>query len=688
MFLLRARVLVAATTVIAAVAYPASTAGAAVRAPLRAAVAERSAASGKCAPVWFIGARGSGEPAKGNDGMGAPVDHMASVVSADLAAKGLAMAKMPVNYPADSVNDLKPNSAVITLLRRGDTAAASTLYVQTSVNKYDASMDEGIKQSESDVAAVVGQCPDAKIVMAGYSQGAVAVHDAENWLAKNKPNQFAHIAGTLLLGDPDRVPGTKAKLFGDTTATNAKGVRVYFRLVKPHDVPAPATTANIANANDIVGDFKAGDLTDSATRNNAMSVHTSYAKKVKGKMVYEPVLDDAAHWVAARVLDAFAKATVVQAPLPADAASQPSPWIFGVSCASPSFCVAVGSYLDTSGHDEGLILTQVNGLWTAAQAPAPLTASTTDRNVQLQGVSCTSSSFCVAVGESRNASGYFDGLILTWSGTAWTPSQAPVPPDAANNPVAALTGVSCSSSSYCLAVGQYRTSPKDQSELLSWSGGAWTPSRAPLPANVASNQAEAGYLVGVSCVSASSCTAVGSYGDGTIGGPWVLTETGDSWTSVGAPQPSDSTGNGQFWDASCPATSSCVAVGEYESTSSGFAGLLSTGSGSSWTAMSAPMPANGVSSQGAATYGVSCASSSRCLAVGVYSDDTSSEPLLLTKSGSSWTPAEAPVPANAGSIPYASLWGVSCPSQSFCVAGGVYVDTSGKDQLMLVTTST
>ncbi len=91
------------------------------------------------------------------------------------------------------------------------------------------------------MASVLAACPDAKIIMAGYSQGAAVVHDAENWLAKNKPAELAHVAGTLLLGDPDRVQDTKAKTFG-TAPKDAEGLRVELFLVRPHEVREKAHT--------------------------------------------------------------------------------------------------------------------------------------------------------------------------------------------------------------------------------------------------------------------------------------------------------------------------------------------------------------------------------------------------------------------------------------------------------------
>jgi hypothetical protein len=85
------------------------------------------------------------------------------------------------------------------------------------------------------------RAPDTRIVLAGYSQVAVAVHDAENYLAVNKPDAFSQVAGTLLLGDPDRVQRTRAKGFGTATGT-AEGLRIFLHLVKARDVPDPSTT--------------------------------------------------------------------------------------------------------------------------------------------------------------------------------------------------------------------------------------------------------------------------------------------------------------------------------------------------------------------------------------------------------------------------------------------------------------
>jgi hypothetical protein len=251
-----------------------------------------TAAKATCAaPVYFIGVRGSGELAQGNNGMGKEVNYMATRVRSDLADYELNVAFKSVNYPAVSTDVLKPTSTVLTLLKVGSVAPALALYAHTSTDRFDSSLDQGITQTEAAVAQVLKSCPTAEIIMAGYSQGAAAVHDAENWLQTNKPAEFEHIAGTLLVADPDRVPNTGAEQFGDSLAAG-EGVRVYLHLVKAHDVPEPETTANVTSIDDFVGDFQGPVSIENWKADTA--VHTSYYTTITGKAL----LTSAADWVA------------------------------------------------------------------------------------------------------------------------------------------------------------------------------------------------------------------------------------------------------------------------------------------------------------------------------------------------------------------------------------------------------
>ena len=81
---------------------------------------------------------------------------------------------------------------------------------------------------------------------------------------------------------------------------------------------------------------------------------------------------------------------------------------------------------------------------------------------ELFGVSCLKSKDCVAVG------GYYPGthsektLVESWNGSSWsiTPSPSPEGTDNAVNPIPELDGVSCTKSTACVAVGHYLNSSK------------------------------------------------------------------------------------------------------------------------------------------------------------------------------------------------------------------------------------
>jgi hypothetical protein len=95
-----------------------------------------------------------------------------------------------------------------------------------------------------------------------------------------------------------------------------------------------------------------------------------------------------------------------------------------------------------------------------------------------------------------------------WNGTAWTAQAVlPVPSGASS---VTPTGVSCTSATACTAVGFSRESGSPDAELTlaeAWNGTSWSVQDTPNPA------ANSNALEGVSCVTAGSCVAVGSAPD-------------------------------------------------------------------------------------------------------------------------------------------------------------------------------
>jgi hypothetical protein len=103
--------------------------------------------------------------------------------------------------------------------------------------------------------------------------------------------------------------------------------------------------------------------------------------------------------------------------------------------------------------------------WFAESMPEPVGAT----YPFVSGLSCTSNNFCIAVGSYLGA-GPDQPFAERWDGSAW--SVEPMPQVA--GPVdTELSSVSCTSSSACIAVGQYSTFPfqgtyKDSRRAMGW----------------------------------------------------------------------------------------------------------------------------------------------------------------------------------------------------------------------------
>ncbi|HEX6518949.1 MAG TPA: hypothetical protein VF070_02895 [Streptosporangiaceae bacterium] len=326
----------------------------------------------------------------------------------------------------------------------------------------------------------------------------------------------------------------------------------------------------------------------------------------------------------------------------ADTVPAAAPALTGVSCPVAGFCEAVGAY--TNGLTGAILAQSWNGTaWTSQSVPSP-SGST---SVVLRTVSCTSPTFCEAVGFSDSNSGTTP-LAETWNGTAWSVQSVPVP---AGEIIAILGGVSCVSATFCEAIGGSPTFAE------MWDGTSWTP------------QAMPGGGGSVSCVSASFCVAVGG-GGATGSAIW----NGSSWTAQPIPAPAGAT-SASIRAVSCSSAQACEAVGSYSTSVSTTAGpsLAEMWNGTSWTVQSTPNPAGAAETTLTA---VSCAATATCEAGGDFGHTTQNPALEAVAegwNGSSWTLQAAVTPH--GAVPNA-LNSVSCVSASFCEAVGTATDSS------------
>ena len=180
---------------------------------------------------------------------------------------------------------------------------------------------------------------------------------------------------------------------------------------------------------------------------------------------------------------------------------QPSPTppgaldLYGVSCASRSFCMAVGSGMS------GVLAERWDGdHWQVQRAANPRSEGNLDTGHGLRAVSCVSPRFCVAVGDVLQAS--VTGLIERWGGASWRISATPA---MATDVAADLTSVSCVANDYCVAVGA-AVGPKDNEAkplVERWDGASWAVEASPV-------EPDQSGLYGVSCASVANCAAVGT----------------------------------------------------------------------------------------------------------------------------------------------------------------------------------
>ena len=289
----------------------------------------------------------------------------------------------------------------------------------------------------------------------------------------------------------------------------------------------------------------------------------------------------------------------------------------GVSCPQVGLCEAVGWSVNSSGVKSVVAQRLSNetharyNQWGLQPAPNPEGA----KAAGLSGVSCASASACLAVGSYTNGSGTEVTLAESGDGTSWSsPWSIQSTPNPSGAKAAHLSGVSCASASACLAVGSYTNSSGVEVTLAeSWNGSSWSIQSTPNPEG-----AKAARLSGVSCASASSCTAVGSYTNGS-GTEVTLAESwnGSSWSIQSTPNPSGAKA-ARLSGVSCSALT-CTVVGSYTNGSGTEATLSESWNGSAWSIQSTSNPEG---AKATSLNGVAC-SSHLCLAAGGFTDSNS-----------------------------------------------------------------
>jgi hypothetical protein len=364
-------------------------------------------------------------------------------------------------------------------------------------------------------------------------------------------------------------------------------------------------------------------------------------------------------------------------PSPNEGPAPQSSQLLSVSCPSATACMAVGTYRSRRSPNATLAESWDGETWSIVPSPNLGPAGKQD---VLNGVSCTSASACAAVGAyfinlGANRGDLTRALAESWDGKTWSIVQSPNGVSASGSDF--LSSVACATDRSCMAVG-YRANG-NRTLIESWDGTRWSMASSP---NVGPSY-EINQLAAVSCSSTRDCTAVGFYTNGHNGTlPKTLVESWDGrrWSIVPS---ANVPGRGDGLNGvSCASAATCMAVGSYRhpvgAHFSPAATLVESWDGRSWSIV--PSPNEGLASNSDELNSVSCASSTTCVAVG----STPANVLVESWEHGRWAlvavPAQRPAPFND------ILDGVSCVSATSCRAVG-FLSSSGGVTKTVVETS-
>ena len=367
----------------------------------------------------------------------------------------------------------------------------------------------------------------------------------------------------------------------------------------------------------------------------------------------------------------------VTAPLPSDAeVGAPYEYLDKVSCSSVGNCVAVGYYnlASNPANFHPLILVETNGSWSAVSSYTLPAGATSGPQYELYSVVCPADNNCTAVGYYNTSTSTRTGLLMNEVNGVWSAVSTPTPATFDASLDSEFQDVSCTGPGSCSAVGGYTdTGTGTQLPLIAWSvNGAWTNEVATLPGDATGPYL---FMNAVSCPSAGSCVGVGWYETATGYKALVLTQSGTTWTGTAPALPIDAVAAypGAALNAvHCDSPGSCTAVGSYATAMNVTLPLIFVESAGTWLNVVAPLPSDLVANFDNQYYDIQCTTATNCLAIGGYYNAQGELPLIGVETNGVWSQVSVTLPAGSGPSPSGSPMGSdgSEPNQAACTPQG------------------
>jgi hypothetical protein len=352
------------------------------------------------------------------------------------------------------------------------------------------------------------------------------------------------------------------------------------------------------------------------------------------------------------------------------------------------------SFISGSGRHAavlaGIVLTAASWPAAAAQAgslaPAasqrPAISQAANSFSVLEGVYCTSTRSCWAVGYQGAEDQPEVNRVLHWNARKWYRVSAPNPGGSASGDESGLFAVRCLTAKSCWAVGDSYRNDVTRNQALHWNGKRWSVVSTPDPGG--SRPGLLSELTDVTCVSSANCWAVGDYGNPSSGTLKLRNEVlhwnGKKWAKVTVPNPAGTkTGHrNSLFAVRCGSSRSCNAVGTYGTGSAPLRNEVLHWNGTRWSHVTAPNPAGTMTAEANELGALACGSATNCWAPGAIREGMTTLNEMLHWNGRSWTKATVPNPNRNTPGVDNELFGGTCNSTRNCWAVGQHgVNGSG-----------
>jgi hypothetical protein len=203
------------------------------------------AAAPDCTKTLVVGVRGSGETQSDYGGFGQTV---ITAIAGFETRYGTDVTPIPVDYPA---------------------ASLSVIFQPNGIAQYLGSVNQGVAALLNTLLGAAAACPNQPVVLFGYSQGAMVVHEALVFAQAVWPSLAGRVMGVGLIADPLRLGGRPYEI--GTADPALPGLAIVTHAGPNADLPAVVQprTRSACNAGDPVCAFDLSNLHP--------EVHTAYA---------------------------------------------------------------------------------------------------------------------------------------------------------------------------------------------------------------------------------------------------------------------------------------------------------------------------------------------------------------------------------------------------------------------------